>query len=147
LALKKELPQMLGEYFKLQPDEAKAFVDLANTLETTPTPSPSPNDSNTPTPRPTPSAKEEEPEEEKTVFAAVFSDDGTLLDVLEGVGVPAKMVSKACISLSEMLSADLVPEIREKLEDNHFIKNIQEDISESRINTNTPRPIPGGGEK
>lgn len=126
LALKKELPAMMNKFLKAEPTEAKALVALTNTLEME-----SPSPASAPTPSPKSQAKggedkkeSELTEKERSVFQAVFSDDGTLLDVLEGVGVSSKDVSKSVITLSEMLSSDLVPELREKLEESDFLKDM-----------------------
>lgn len=133
LQLQKTLGNMLNQYFKLQPQEAKAFVELTNKFEELrPTPE---------TPRPKPGGKSNKtPEEEKTIFAAIYSDDGTLLDVLEGVGVSAKNASQAIITVSEMLTSDLAPNFREKLEENDFLHGVGESLH-SHIN-NTPKLTP-----
>lgn len=137
--LEKELSKMMAKYFLLQPEGAKAFVALTNNM-----PKPNPSDTLEP-PTPKPEGGAQKPaEEEKSTFAAIYADDGTLIDILEGVNVSAKDVGKSVISLSEMLSSDLMPDMIERLEDNNFIKDVQHGFESAALNSTAPRPTPGG---
>ena len=140
LALKKEIGKMLSKYFVMQPEEAKALLELTKTFEA---PELTPNGRCTPRPEPG-NANTKPEDEEKNVFAAVYADDGSLVDILEDVSVPQKDVARSIITISEMLSSDLIPEYREKLEENHFLMDVQEKISEAHLNSSAMRPTPPG---
>ncbi len=101
-ALQVEMIKLLDKYAQLEPNEAKAFVELTNTL-----------------PKPKPGARSKKtPEEEKFVEAAITDEAGNVIEKLEGVAVPAKNVAASIITLSEMFASDLLAgtDIRETME-------------------------------